>query len=445
MSQLEHNRISGRSAREIVASVEGSIRRGRLAPGARLPTVRALADDLDVSPATVAAAFRDLRVRGLVSGDGRRGTRVVPTPPLVGRPEAPVPAGVRDLSVGHPDARLLPRLRPLARLAGAASRNYEAGGDDAGLLAAARAQLAADHIPTDHLAVVGGALDGVERVLAAHLRPADRVAVEDPGFSPVFDLLRALGLRSVPVDVDDHGPRPDALSRAITKGVDALIFTPRAQNPTGAALDDERARALRRVLRSAPDLLVIEDDHAGPVAGAAAHTLATLSRARWAVVRSVSKSLGPDLRLAVLAGDEVTVSRVAGRQSLGTGWVSTILQRLVADLWDDPSTMRLVDKAAAAYTARRRDLVDALAQHGISAVGHSGLNVWIPVPEEAAVVRGLRESGWAVDAGERYRLASPPAIRVTVASMAAADAKAFAADLARVLSGSGLGGRRVRT
>ena len=100
-------------------------------------------------------------------------------------------------------------------------------------------------------------------------------------------------------------------------------------------------------------MLVIEDDHAAEVAGAAALTV-TAGRSKWAAVRSVSKTLGPDLRLAVLAGDPVTIARVEGRQALGPGFVSYLLQETVAELWRDPATGRLLESAAAAYASRRQ-------------------------------------------------------------------------------------------
>jgi DNA-binding transcriptional MocR family regulator len=177
-------------------------------------------------------------------------------------------------------------------------------------------------------------------------------------------------------------------------------------------------------------VLAIEDDHAGPVAGVPALSVCHRQH-RWAVVRSVSKSLGPDLRLAILTGDATTVARVEGRQSVGTGWVSHILQGIVASLWSGRSTEVLLHRAAEAYTTRRNALVRALAARGIQAHGRSGLNVWIPVPEEAPVISALAEAGWAVRAGERYRLKSPPAIRVTTASLKPGDAEKFAAALAR--------------
>jgi DNA-binding transcriptional MocR family regulator len=424
-----HYRITGASASEIAARIEQGVRESHLAPGARLPTVRRLARQLRVSPATVAAAYQRLRARGLVAGHGRRGTQVSRRPPLPARSPAEVPAGLRNLADGNPDPRLLPPLPRLPRER--RPRLYGEGKQLPELVAPARLQLARDGLEGE-LAIVSGGLDGIERVLQAHLAPGDRVAVEDPGFIGVFDLLSALGLVAVPVRVDDDGLLPDDLRRVLRGGVAALILTPRAQNPTGAAIGEARARALRGVLDRRPDVLVIEDDHAGPVSGARAVTLCPRPE-RWAVVRSVSKTLGPDLRLAVLVGDSATIARVEGRQGLGVGWVSHVLQRNVAALWADRRVVGAVDAAAEAYTARRNALVEALRRRGIAAHGRSGLNVWIPVSEEAVVVTALAERGWAVRAGEPYRLQSPPAIRVTVSSLKPQEAERLADDLTGTL------------
>ena len=424
--------IRGDGARGIVTSVETAIRQGRLAAGTPLPTVRDLAHALRVSPTTVAAAYRTLRVRGLVHAQGRRGTRVSPRPPLPIRPVAPAPAHLRDLSLGNPDPALLPSLtRALARPPRRPGLYGEPANRPA-LLALAGRQLEREGLPHDSLAIVGGALDGIERVLQAHLRPGDRVALEDPGYVAVFDLVAALGLVAEPVAIDDSGPLPDDLARALGSGVEGFIVTPRAQNPTGAAVDAARARELRAVLAKHPEVLVVEDDHAGPVAGAPAVSVCH-GRERWALVRSVSKSLGPDLRLAILAGDSTTVARVEGRQSVGTGWVSHLLQDLVTMLWSDSATDRLLARAADTYATRRDALGRALAAHGIEAHGRSGLNVWVPVVEEAAIVAALAQAGWAVRAGERYRLKSGPAVRITVAGLAPRDADRLAAALARSL------------
>jgi DNA-binding transcriptional MocR family regulator len=419
--------ISGQSAREILASVETAIADGELATGQQLPTVRELALTLAVSPATVASAYRELRSRGIAVGDGRRGTRIRDVPALAARPGLVVPAGMRNLASGDPDPALLPRLpaiEPRQRLYGESAVAPE-------LARLARAQFTADGIDAAHLAVVGGALDGVERVLSAWLRVGDRVAVEDPGYGAILDLLAAMGLQAVPVALDEAGALPDELERAL-RGASAFVTTPRAQNPTGAAWDAVRAAELSRVLQSCPEVLLIEDDHAGPIAGASAHTISP-GRARWAVVRSMSKSLGPDLRLALLAGDSATVARLQGRQALGTGWVSHVLQGLVVALLSAPRTGSLLARAADAYTTRRLGLIDALAEHGIEASGRSGLNVWVPVREEHVVTAGLLQGGWAVAPGERFRLASPSAVRIGSATLSESDTTRVAADLAACL------------
>lgn len=417
--------IPARSAAGIAAGVEQAIRQGELTPGQRLPTIRGLAGELAISPVTVAAAYRRLRERGLLTGGGRAGTRVAAQPPLPVRRSPELPPGVRDLSDGNPDPTLLPRLPRLN------PRHVLYGGQqkDERLTDLLREDFAADGIAAESIAIVAGGLDGIERVLVAHLRPGDRIAVEDPGFTRVHDLVAALGFSLEPVTVDERGAQPDSMRRALGRGVEAVILTPRAQNPTGAPFDRERALALRGALGDFPHVLVVEDDHAGPVAGASMHTV-TPAAERWAVIRSVSKALGPDLRLAALVGDAATVARVEGRQSLGTGWVSHLLQRLVAELLGAETTRAHVVRAAATYAARRQALIGALAERGIVAWGRSGLNVWIPVAEEAAAVQTLLAAGWAVAAGERFRLSSSPAIRVTAARLDERDAWRFATALA---------------
>ena len=85
------------------------MRDGQLTPG-HLPPVRELAGRLSVSPTTVAAAYSDLRRRGLTTGSGRAGTRIRGAPPVSSRVYLSAPAGTRDLITGGPDPDLLPLL-----------------------------------------------------------------------------------------------------------------------------------------------------------------------------------------------------------------------------------------------------------------------------------------------------------------------------------------------
>lgn len=434
------NSITGSGAESIAASIEAAISAGSLAPGDALPPVRELATRLGVNANTAAAAYRLLRHRGAVETAGRRGTRVRHRPATTPRSllGLDVPAGVRDLSTGNPHPDLLP-IATLS-LAGAGAGHPVLYGEPAvspALEELARRALVADGIPAEHLAVTSGALDGIERALTAHLRPGDRVAVEDPGWANLLDLLAALGLSAEPVRVDDDGPLADDLARALGGGVRALVLTNRAQNPTGAALSAHRAESLRPLLaRRAEDLLLVEDDHCAGISGAPLHTLAGCT-AHWAFVRSASKAYGPDLRVAVLAGDHRTIERVHGRLRLGPGWVSHVLQRLAVDLWSDHAAGELVATAERHYADSRQRLCDALTERGLPAHGRSGLNVWVPVPDEAVAVSRLLAAGWAAAPGNRFRMNTPPGIRITISDVTPDEIDPLADAVARAVHPAG--------
>lgn len=432
-NKVEHKYITGKSAVKIAESIERALQSGRLGPNEKLPAVRALADRLGVSTATVAAAYKSLQVRGLLIGEGRRGTRTGPRVGAAARQVAPIPPGVRDLSYGNPDPGLLPTLEGVLERIDPAPRLYVNELVHPALRKAAEAAFAADGIPVSAVGVVGGAFDGIERVLRARLRAGDRVGVEDPGFTGVFDLLTSLNHSLVPIDVDDQGFVPAAFEAALKKGVRALVYTPRAQNPFGAALTEKRATSLRRILARFPEVILVEDDHAGAISGEPAVTLTSADREFWAVIRSVSKALGPDLRLATMTGDPLTMERVLRRQNLGMRWVSHIIQQIAADFLNDAGVRKLMRRAARTYAERRAGLMRELQRQGIASFGRSGFNVWIPVDQEAEVCQGLLGKGWAVRAGEGFRLESPPAIRVTTSTLDPEDAGRFAADLAGLI------------
>jgi len=432
--------IAGTGAESIAANIEGAISAGTLAPGDALPPVRDLAGQLGVNANTAAAAYRLLRDRGAVETAGRRGTRVRHRPATTPRSllGLDVPAGARDLSTGNPDPALLPIAgAPLAGRGAGRTVLYGEPAMSPGLVDFTRTALTADGVPADHLAVTSGALDGIERALTAHLRPGDRVAVEDPGWANLLDLLAALGLLAEPVRVDDDGPLAADLARAVGRDVRAAIITNRAQNPTGAALSAERAGELRGLLAGrAGDVLLVEDDHCAGISGAPLHTLAG-STGRWAFVRSASKAYGPDLRVAVLAGDHRTVERVRGRLRLGPGWVSHLLQDLAVTLWSDDAATRLVARAEGHYGSTRTRLCDALAQRGVAAHGRSGLNVWVPVPDETVAITRLLGAGWAAAPGTRFRIRTGPGMRITIADLAAEEVEALADAVAEAVHGVG--------
>ncbi|MEU4241513.1 aminotransferase class I/II-fold pyridoxal phosphate-dependent enzyme [Actinoplanes sp. NPDC026619] len=437
--------VGGDSAASISASIESGVLRGDIVWGAALPSIRILADDLHVSPATVAKAYQELRHRGVVEADGRRGTRVRSRPAIAG-PRAglrlPVPDGVRDLSSGEPDFRWLPSIGPALRAIAEVSGpppGYASAVAMPELIDVARPRLAADGVPVDgaSIAATSGTLDAIERLLTAHLRPGDAVAMEDPGWANLIDLLAALDLRPIPVTIDPEGPEPESLAAALRAGARAVVITVRAQNPTGAAVSESRAAELREVLAAHRGVLLIEDDHAAELAGAPLHCLGPVTES-WAFIRSASKPFGPDLRIAVMAGDETTIARVVGRMRLGAGWVSTVLQRLLLLLWLDDDVTAQVSAAAAGYGRRRQALCDELSARGLAAEGATGINAWVRVPDETRTIGLLREAGYAVAPGSLFRIGTPPGIRITISPLDDDDIPPLAEAVASAVTPAGL-------
>ena len=99
-------------------------------------------------------------------------------------------------------------------------------------------------------------------------------------------------------------------------------------------------------------------------------------------------------------------------------------------MWGSPKVAGLLDRSALVYAHRRAALTEALAGHGLPATGTSGLTIWVPVDDEQAVVSGLLQRGWAVSPGDRFRISSPPGIRIAIATLDVAEAP----DLAQALA-----------
>lgn len=433
--------ITGRSAAEIAASVRELIERGALLPGDTLPPVRNLAEDLGVNRNTAVAAYRQLTQAGVVVTRGRGGTRVADPSPVAQEGFAPDSA-LRDVATGNPDPELIPD--PSRALAGVAGHRVLYGEPviDPGLERWADEWMRTDLGPTDvRLTITSGAADAVERLLSQALVRDDMVALEDPCFLTSIHTVRVGGYRPVPVPVDDEGMTVAGLRAALTQGVRAVVCTPRAQNPTGASLTERRAADLRAVLREHPYVLVIEDDHFSMLSRSPFRSLIGPEHKRWALVRSVSKFLGPDMCLAVTASDPDTADRLAMRLTPGTTWVSHLLQRLTLALMTDLTVAADIARAGAHYAERNAAFAARLTALGIPTSAGDGLNLWVALPVPARdVSERLMRRGWLARTGDEFSLGSVPCahrLRLTVHDLGDTDTERLAADIAAAVTASG--------
>ncbi|GAA2064861.1 aminotransferase class I/II-fold pyridoxal phosphate-dependent enzyme [Leifsonia soli] len=416
---MDGHGITGATASEIAASVRALHERGALRRGDALPPVRELAAQLQVNRNTAVAAYRLLAQAGVVTARGRAGT-VIAGVEAVAQEGYAADSVLRDIGTGNPDPQRIPA--PSAALAGAIGRPVLYGEPviDPALEERALAWVR-DDLPDQPLriTVTNGAVDAVERLLAQALLRDDAVALEDPCFLASIHTVRLGGYRAVPVAVDAEGMTVDGLRASLAAGVRAVICTPRAQNPTGATLSPARAAELRAVLADHPYVLVIEDDHFSMLSQRRYETLIGPGHRRFALIRSVSKFLGPDMCLAVAATDPETAERLAFRLSPGTTWVSHILQRLVLAQLTDETALAEIAAAGRHYAERNSAFAARLTARGLPAEAADGLNLWVELPVPArSVAERLMRRGWLARTGDEFQLAEHPApshhLRLTV-------------------------------
>lgn len=438
-------RIDGRTADDIAGAIARHIRQAALPAGTELPTVRALAGELGVSASTVSDAWRTLRSKGIIETDRRRGTTVRAERAATGERawHVPVQPGALavDLSTGTPDPALLPDLG--AALERATDGHRVTSYLDRPVLPELEVEIRRRWpYDAERITLLDGAQDALDRLIEATVAFGDRVIVETPTFPPILDMLELAGAEVIGVPVDDEGIELAAFAAALDAEPTALILQPRAQNPTGVAISARRAAALAQLL-DGTDIVVIEDDHSGTVAGAELHSLGVHRPSHTVHVHSFSKSHGPDLRLAAVGGPADIIDAVVRRRQLGPSWTSRLLQQVLYGLLTDPAAGAAIAEAERTYLDRRRALVDALCAAGVGVeADRSGLNLWVPVDDERDAVVSLAASGigaapgspFSVDTDEQHH------IRLTISTVVdpAPLAEAVAAAASR---GGGVAGR----
>lgn len=415
----------------IARAVAEDVRRGRLKPGAALPGSRALAEALGVHRNTVIAAYRELMAEGWIDASEGKGTFVSATLPDAPKPkrfsrEAPPrakvpekmgfdpasaheptalvrpPPGTFMLTGGVPDVRLFPKLahaRAYRRaLRDTAALDYGDPRGDHKLRAAIAAMLSMVRglaASADDLIITRGSQMAMDLTARALLAPGDVMAVESYGYRPAWEAFKAAGARLVPIPVDDYGIDVAALA-ALTERerVRAVYVTPHHQYPTTMVLSAGRRMELLSLAKRAR-MAVLEDDydHEFHYDGRPVLPLASVDEDGVVVYfGTLSKILAPGLRIGFVVAPRPFIEKLAVIRTFVDRQGDLVVERAVAELFEEGEAERAAQRAKRAYKARRDALVEALSKQlsGVLdfRVPAGGMAVW-------AKAEGVDVDAWA--------------------------------------------------
>ncbi|EGB15371.1 transcriptional regulator, GntR family with aminotransferase domain-containing protein [Pseudodesulfovibrio mercurii] len=417
---------------ELADAIERDIEAGTLAPGERLPTHRDLADALGVNVSTVTRGYREAEKRGLISATVGRGTFVtsdaVTNSSMVSfEPCAP---GMLELGLiaplDHLDPEITEAFRRIARRRDPASllRYSDPRGQAehrrAGALWAERFGVPAQ---AEDVVVCAGSQHALTCALGGLLRPGDRLAVDELTYPGLKTLAAMLGLRLVPIPMDEHGMDPAGLDAACRRDeIKALYLMPGVHNPTTATLSEARRNEIAR-LADRHDLILIEDDaydltdpgRMAPVGNRAPH--------RRVYIAGMSKSLAAGLRVAFVVAPQHLVKPLA-QAVLNTVWMAPPLNVELAAMWIHDGTADRVVEAKRAEAARRYmlacDVLDGLRFRG----KRSGFFLWLELPEPwtgRALEQAAAGRGVSVFGAEKFTVGQSPAPRAARVSLTGAE------------------------
>jgi GntR family transcriptional regulator/MocR family aminotransferase len=383
---------------QIVEQLRDAILQGRIAPGARMPSSRKLADQLDVSRNTVVRAYEWLMIESYVEARPASGVFAAerlpdhkPRPNLASAlaphpgSHSPMPlpyASIRapdlvarsrnrlafDFFPGRPSAGLFP-LKTWRRLLQASLSHGGAVGlaqysDPAGLAvlrtAIASHVAAARGIVADvgRIVVTGGVQEGINIAARLFLGPGTISAIENPCYQGARFAFEASGAQVVAVPVDREGIIPDALADVPA----ALVYvTPSHQYPTGYVLSLERRYALIAWARRT-GCYILEDDYDSDFCyeGSPLPSIASLAPDCTIYLGTFSKSLGAGLRLGYIVVPGPLAAAARSTKALLNNGNSWLDQAALAEMIRSGSYAAHLARIRVRYRESRDSLLVAL-------------------------------------------------------------------------------------
>ncbi|MFF4505499.1 PLP-dependent aminotransferase family protein [Streptomyces sp. NPDC001401] len=435
--------------RRIADRIAADIAGGRLRPGERLPPQRQFARRHGIAASTAERAYGELVRRGLVVGEVGRGTfvRAAPTGPAGRALTEPATAAPVNMELNYPSAPgqselLAPALAPMLRpdVLAEALRPAPAAGTAAAREAVAALLATPGRRPApDQLLFTGNARQAIAAALASLVRPGGRVGVEELTYPLVKEIAGRLGVRLVPLAMDEGGLCPEAVAAAHRAApLSALYLQPTLHNPTSVTTGQARRRQLAEVVADL-GIPVVEDRIWSFLDEVGGDPFAAHAPDLTYVVDGLSKRVAPGLTVGFLVVPPHRVEAVAAAVRSG-GWSAGRFALEAAVRWIGDGTVGRLVAAKREDAARRQELVaEHLRGFRVRSDPRAYFAWWeLPAPwradtfTAAAAARGIAVTPGTAFAVDPRR--TPDAVRLGLASAAVPDLERALRALAGVAS-----------
>jgi len=390
--------------RQVYDQIRDAILGGRLAPGRRLPSTRALADELGVSRNTVLAAYDQLFAEGYTEGQvgsGTRVSRVLPEEVLAARtatdarhdtntdPIASLSEKGRALLKAKPRVHRaatrgefrpgLPEIdrfpwtqwsRMVAKFWRNPPRQLVSYGDPGGYMPLRVA--IADYLRAvrglvcdpDQVIVTAGAQQAIDLAARALLDPGDKAWIEDPGYAGIRGVLTATETELVPLPVDDEGL---VVSEGIKRAPDArmAVVTPSHQYPLGAVMSLKRRLELLDWARES-GAWILEDDYDSEYrySGRPLSALQGLDSAgRVIYAGTFSKVMFPAIRLGYLVVPPAMAEPIIRIRRSLDDQTAIVMQPVLTEFIESGHFAAHIRRMRLLYAERQAVLVEAVREH----------------------------------------------------------------------------------
>ncbi|WP_035692490.1 PLP-dependent aminotransferase family protein [Azospirillum halopraeferens] len=441
----------------IADAIADDLRRGRLAPGDRLPPQRTLAEALDVDFTTVARGYNEAQRRGLVESRVGAGTFV--RPPETPAAAVPGPAAPAPVRTGTPrraadrSMNLPPEIEDPALIARMRQGWAEVGEDLVDLLryqefggSPEERQAGADWLarrglpaPVERLLVCPGTHAALLAVLGSLTKAGDVICAEALTYPGLRALAAQSGLELIGLPMDGDGILPDAFAEVCrTRAPKVLYCNPTLQNPTTISLPAERRAALIEVARR-HGVTIVEDDAYGALPVDGPPPLAALAPDIVFYIGGLAKSLGAGLRVAYLVVPEARRIWQLSAHLRATTVMASPLTVALATRWITDGTADAILAAVRAESAARQVLARGILPTPKPRSAPEAFHFWLRLPDDwsrSTFAATMRTSTIGIVVSDAFTVSGPPpeAVRIGLGGCCAAEVRMALEMMAHTLS-----------